>query len=235
MTTDGGKRVRIGKLSANRRNALPKTPHQTAKRNNARSLGAPVDPDSADGRVRRSQRSGQVIVGALFDLVGEGVVAPTAQQVAARAGVGIRTVFRRFNDMESLAAEMDQRLRIEAVPLFRGGERKGSLDDRGRALVRQRVELFERIAPYKRSGNARRWHSPFLQDSHNALVRELRKDIVTWLPELERAGADMVDAMDLVVSFEVWDRLRTDRGISRARAQIIVERLVQALIASIGR
>ena len=59
-----------------------------------------------DGRLQRSERSRQAIVQALLGLVGEGVLEPTAEQVAARADVGIRTVFRHFSDMESLFAEM---------------------------------------------------------------------------------------------------------------------------------
>ena len=89
---------------------------------------------AADGRVRRSQRSGQAIVEALMELVGEGVLEPTAQQVAERAHVGIRTVFRRFSDMESLFAEMDARLQAEAVPLLLGGRPQGRLAERARLL-----------------------------------------------------------------------------------------------------
>ena len=48
---------------------------------------------SSDGRLRRGERSREAIVAALFELVGEGVLQPTAQQVAERAGVGIRSVF----------------------------------------------------------------------------------------------------------------------------------------------
>jgi AcrR family transcriptional regulator len=57
------------------------------------------------------------MVQALIDLVGEGVLQPTAQQVAARAKVGIRTVFRHFSDMDSLFAEIDERVRAQALPL----------------------------------------------------------------------------------------------------------------------
>src|SRR5690349_22289922 len=78
---------------------------------------APVKADrnaaatpALDGRVRRGERSRDAIVGALFDLIGGGVLQPTAQQVADRAGVGIRSVFRHFTEMDSLYAAMDTRL-----------------------------------------------------------------------------------------------------------------------------
>jgi AcrR family transcriptional regulator len=185
---------------------------------------------ASDGRVRRSQRSGHAIVEALMELVGEGVLEPTAQQVAARAKVGIRTVFRRFSDMESMFAEMDARLQAEAVPLLLGGRPKGALTERARALVQQRVAFFERIAPYKRSGNLKRWRSPFLRDRHTRLVRGLRTDLLRWLPELRRAPAAIIDALDLATSFEAWDRLRSEQSLSSARAQAAVERTVLALV-----
>lgn len=185
---------------------------------------------AADGRVRRSQRSGQAIVEALVELIGAGILEPTAQQVAARAGVGIRTVFRRFSDMESLFAEMDARLEAEALPLLIAGRPGGTVQKRARALVHQRVTFFERIAPFKRSGNLKRWRSPFLRDRHARLVRALRAELVRWLPELGRAPAAVVDALDLATSFEAWDRLRTEQGLASARAQAAVEQTVLALV-----
>jgi len=187
-------------------------------------------PAADDGRVRRSQRSGQAIVEALMALVGDGIVEPTAQQVAERADVGIRTVFRRFSDMETLFAEMDARLQAAAVPLLLGGRPSGSRPDRARALVRQRAAFFERIAPYKRSGNLKRWRSPFLRDRHAMLVRTLRADLLRWLPELRRAPSAVVDALELTTSFEAWDRLRTEQGLGSARSQAAVQRTVLALV-----
>jgi AcrR family transcriptional regulator len=185
-----------------------------------------------DGRVRRGERSRQAIVTALFDLVGAGVVQPTAQQVAARAGVGIRTVFRHFSEMESLYAAMDGRLEGEVRPALRTTRHAGALAERTGGLVRQRVLLFERIAPYKRSANLQRWRSRFLQGRHRAMQAELRSDLVRWLPELQDAPEWVVDAVDLVTSFEAWDRLRGDQRLGTKAAAAVVERSVEALLRS---
>ena len=190
---------------------------------------------ASDGRVRRGQRSGQAIVEALVGLVGEGILEPTAQQVAARAGVGIRTVFRRFSDMEGLLAEMGARVEAAALPLLVGGEPSGDRSERARALVGQRVAFFERIAPYKRAGNLKRWRSPVVRDRHARLVRALRADLMRWLPELRRAPAGVADALDLATSFEAWDRLRTEQRLARERAQAVVERMVLCLVAELAR
>jgi AcrR family transcriptional regulator len=190
--------------------------------------GAPT----LDGRVRRGERSREAIVAAMFDLVGQGVLQPTAQQVADRAGVGIRSVFRHFSEMDSLYAALDARLEGDAIRLLRGGRRAGRLDARIGALVRQRAALFERIAPYKRSANLQRWRSRFLEGRHRRLQAGLREDLLQWLPELAPAAADQVEAIDLALSFEAWDCLRADRQLSARRTVAVVERTVRALVGA---
>jgi len=190
-----------------------------------------IDPSAAfDGRVRRGVRSRESIVAALLDLVGSGVLQPTVQQVADRAGVGIRSVFRHFSEMESLYKAMDAHLEAEARPMMERAPRPGTLDERVAGMVRQRAAFFERIAPYKRSSNLARWRSEFLQGRHLTLQRVLRADLLRWLPELEAAPAEVVDAADLVSSFEAWDRLRADRQLGVKAASAAIERAVLALL-----
>jgi AcrR family transcriptional regulator len=185
---------------------------------------------AADGRVLRGERNREAIVAAMFALVGEGALAPTAEQVATRAGVGLRSVFRHFTDMESLYSALDARLRQEAQPILADREPRGARADRARALVQQRARLYERIAPYKRAANLARQRSPFLNAQHRALVATLRADLLRWLPELARAPRDVFAAIELATSFEAWDRLRGDQALSPARAQASVEASVHALL-----
>jgi AcrR family transcriptional regulator len=166
--------------------------------------------------------------------VGEGILEPTAQQVAARAGVGLRTVFRRFSDMESLFAEMGARVQHASTPLLAAAGPSGDLVERARSLVGRRVAFFERIAPYKRAASLKRWRSPFLRAGHARLVRGLRADLLRWLPELRRSPPAVADALDLVTSFEAWDRLRTEQRLGRDRAQAAVECLVLRLVADLA-
>ena len=192
-----------------------------------------VTPLSADGRARRSQRSRSAIVDAVYALVGEGIVQPTAQQVAERAGVGLRSVFRHFSDMESLLAEVDQRVRAQALPLLETEPPRGSRTERARALMERRVRLFEQIAPYKRSGSVHRWRSEFVARNHAQLARTLRSDLLRALPELRDAPAGVVEALDVTLSFESWDRMRTDQRLGRERASAALERTVFALLAEV--
>src|SRR5271155_753085 len=65
-----------------------------------------------DGRRQRTVDSRARIVSAMLELTHAGHVTVSAELVAERASVGLRTVFRHFNDMDSLYREMS--LAIEA-------------------------------------------------------------------------------------------------------------------------
>ncbi|MFQ5416095.1 MAG: TetR/AcrR family transcriptional regulator [Myxococcota bacterium] len=192
-------------------------------------------PSQSDGRRRRSERSRQAIVQALFDVVGEGNLRATARDVADRAGLDIRTVFRHFADMESLYVAMDERLQREALPLLMAGDPSGTVPERAASLVDQRATFFERIAPYKRAGDLQRWRSPFLQAQHRALVRELRAQLLRFFPELEALDRELTESLDLATSFEAWSRLRSEQRLGLVRARGVMERMVLSLTKELER
>lgn len=197
---------------------------------------AAADPmSSSDGRVRRGARNRQSIVTALLELIGEGNMQPTVQQVAERAGVGVRSVFRHFTEIEALYRTMDAHIEREVRPLLRlEEERTGSRDERIDGLVRQRSTFFERIAPFKRSGDAVRWRSRFLQESHTAVTRQLRADLLRWLPELGKAAAPILEASDLLTSFDAWNRLRVDQRLGVKAASGVMAATLRALLGGVA-
>ena len=100
-----------------------------------------------DGRVLRSERSRQLIMDAMAALIREGNLVPTAQQVAERAEVGIRTVFRHFNDMESLFETMDVAIIETYRDKFRGGDRDGSLPERIQHAAERHATAYDFFSP----------------------------------------------------------------------------------------
>jgi AcrR family transcriptional regulator len=108
-------------------------------------------PPATDGRVRRSERSRAAIVQALFELIGEGVLAPTADEVADRASIGIRTVFRHFKDMDTLYEALDVLLYERFEPAFLAPVPEGPIEERIEEFVARRAKGYEGIAPYKRA------------------------------------------------------------------------------------
>ena len=187
-----------------------------------------------DGRVQRSERSREAIVQALLDLIGDGTMQPTAQQVAAQADVGVRTVFRHFSDMDTLFAAMNERLTEEIRSFFVEEPQTGSLEDRTAGLLAARFRTLEHVAPYMRSAAVQRAHSPFLQAEHDQTVHNMRADLHRWLPELEAADPAVADALELALSFEAWDRLRSHQRLGVRRTRAAIERTVRALVADLA-
>jgi len=73
----------------------------------------------ADGRRNRTVLTRQQIVQAFIALIRQGHVAPTAEDVSARANVGLRTVFRHFEDMETLYREVNTEIRETVSSMLR--------------------------------------------------------------------------------------------------------------------
>ena len=178
----------------------------------------------SDGRVQRSERSREAIVTAVLELVGEGDPRPTAERVAERAGVGIRTVFRHYSDMESLYAAMTDRLREKLQPVLRRKPSAGSLDGRIDEFLETRSEFFEQMLPYARSSSLLRWRSEFLEADYVASARGLRAHLLVFLPELRDCDPSALEAADFITSIEAWGRLRSEQRLSCARA-VSVQRL----------
>lgn len=168
-----------------------------------------------DGRRLRSERSRQAIIDAMLNLVEEGVLIPTAQQVSERAGVGIRSVFRHFSDMESLFVSADSKIREQYLGLFTGGDREGTPEERVLHAVEQHAMAYEAIGNHFLTTKAQLWRYPVLRDQYTRATRQLRKDLDDWLPELQQLSADEREMVDAVASFEHWNRLREHQGLSK--------------------
>jgi AcrR family transcriptional regulator len=218
-------------LSPEAQNAAPRNAPQ-------RSEPQTVAEEVQDGRVQRGARNRELILDALFALVESGERQPTAEQVAQHAGVGTRTVFRHFADMESLYSEMNARVEKEVRPLLGDDLPTGDLATRVAALVGQRALIFERISPFLLSAQSLRHSSPFLQESHSRFCRLLRSDLerafATEFDRVGRASPTLLYALDLVASFEAWHRLRGDQGLGRARAVRVVQQSLLAIFAASG-
>ncbi len=196
-------------------------------------MATSTDPQP-DGRARRSARSRESIVRALLELIGEGTLEPTAQQVAERADVGVRTVFRHFSDMETLFATMNERLTAEVSGLFVDRIQAGPVAGRIEGLVERRAAIFRRIEPYRRASAVQSWRSPFLREENDRFVRILRRDLQHWLPEAASLDVECADAIELALSFEAWDRLRMTQRLGPKRAQAALRRIVLGLAVELG-
>jgi len=195
--------------------------------------GASQAPQAKDGRRHRSDVSRERIVGAMLDLVVEGDISPSAEAVAARAGVGLRTVFRHFENMEGLYQQINALIAAEIAPIaarpFTSADWKARIGE----IVDRRIAIFERIMPLKIAGDVHRHRSPFLAAQAAQTARDLREAIDAVIPAALREDGELAESLDLILSFESWRRLRKDQGLSRARARSVLARLIETLIAAL--
>lgn len=99
-----------------------------------------------DGRTLRRSRNRDAVIAALLDLIREGNLEPGAAEIADRAGVSHRSVFRYFDDLSDL-------VRIAVGREFNAAEAtaqvpevgEGTFEDRVTRFVDSRIVLHERI------------------------------------------------------------------------------------------
>jgi AcrR family transcriptional regulator len=183
-----------------------------------------------DGRRQRSEASRRRIVQAMLELIGAGDISPSAESVAARAGLGLRTVFRHFENMETLYQEINAAMTEELRPAmdapFRSADWRGRLNE----MVDRRVRIFERIMPFKIAADVHRHQSPFLARKGEEMIREQRAALARITPDDKRTDESLLEALDLLLSFETWRRLRKDQKLSVVRARRMLDMLLVALI-----
>ena len=185
-----------------------------------------------DGRLNRSTKTRAKIVEALFTLIQEGNLLPTSHEVATRASVGHRTVFRHFEDMETLYEEIRARTSLLLRPAFQTILVEGTLEERIVNFVELRVGFYEKAKFFMRAGLARQWESPSIQENQTNFAKELRKNLIKAFPEARKAGADIQNALDQATSFEAWERLRVRQGLSAKSAQRAMTASIRALLKS---
>jgi len=183
-----------------------------------------------DGRRLRSDRSRQLIIESMLELIKQGNLVPTAQQVADHANVGIRSVFRHFEDMESIFETASELCHTEYRGLFIGGDRSGSLQERILHATECHANAYETMSNMILSGSARQWNSEVLQKSYIAYQHQLRRDLDEWLPELESLTESKRQAVDGIASFEMWHRLRNIQSLDKTDSIKIIVEMLKALI-----
>ncbi|MDE2462219.1 MAG: TetR/AcrR family transcriptional regulator [Alphaproteobacteria bacterium] len=184
----------------------------------------------ADGRRRRSELSRQQIVRALLELIAAGEVYPSAEAVAANAGVGLRTVFRHFENMETLYRQIYQAITSEVLPVAQEPFESSDWRQCVREIIDRRVRIFERIMPFKAAADVHRHQSVYLAEQGEVVTRLQRGALSQILPREVKSDESLFNALELLLSFESWRRLRKDQHLSVQKARAVIERTISALI-----
>jgi TetR/AcrR family transcriptional regulator of autoinduction and epiphytic fitness len=182
-----------------------------------------------DGRVARGARTREAVIDAMLDLNAEGNLTPTIEEIAARVGRTTRSIYTHFQDKEALAVAIAERQLAQHLELFTARRIKGTRTERIDGIATHRAELFEAVAPARRSALVRMHRSPELQRQQTSLAAHLRDQLArTFEPELSALGADdALEMLDLHTSWETWERLRTWQKLPVERSRQIVAGLVR--------
>jgi AcrR family transcriptional regulator len=193
-------------------------------------LTAAKTAKETDGRKHRSQKSQLRIVNAMLELVAQGNLEPSADQIADIAKVGRRSVFRHFSDMDTLYREMTDSIAATMGSIVQ--QPFEAADWRGRVLelVDRRAQGFEKMKPFLRAGQIHRHRSSYLRTAHAQFVEKRRKVLLEILPIDVAGNVVLVEAVDLLLSFESWSRLREDQGLSIAKSKRVLKQAIESLL-----
>ena len=185
----------------------------------------------SDGRRLRSERSRKAMINAALILIEEGNFAPTAKQISARAGVGIRSFFRQFEDMDQFFAAVDEHTVGSFWESFlHEGDREGALTERLDSIVATYAKAFEEHRSLLLATKSLRWSSRFLKENYERYQQISRANKERWLPEVSQLPSDERELADAYLSFEMWHRLRDIQGLSCSAAQAAILKALTRLL-----
>jgi TetR/AcrR family transcriptional regulator of autoinduction and epiphytic fitness len=187
-----------------------------------------------DGRAARTQRTRAAVAAALLELLDEGVVEPSAAQIARRAKVSERLVFHHFADLEALYASAAELQMSRILPLIQPVDPTRPFAERLPEFVAARARFFEMISPARRAAIRREPVSPQLtsglktahQMSRNLALSAFSRELA-MLPPAESAAVSF--ALSSAASWETWEYLRRREVLSIARSCRVVQRMIRAL------
>jgi TetR/AcrR family transcriptional regulator of autoinduction and epiphytic fitness len=190
---------------------------------------------SRDGRTVRAERTRQALVDALFGLLEEGELRPTAERIAERAGVSERSVFQHFPDREALfeavARQQWERVIREVEPV----DSSRPLAERIDAFLGQRARICEQVTPVLRAGRLFEHESDvaagWLTSARRATANEVERVFRRELQQVEGGErAVLLAALVSASSWLAWEGYRAHQRLGVERARAAMRTTVEALL-----
>lgn len=192
---------------------------------------------ATDGRHARSERTRAAVAEAMLECIMAGSPRPTAEEIAARAGVSSRAVFRHFDNLEALLEEVARQQITQVTQALPPIVLKGTLEQRIAALVDNSACRNEMIAPVRRAVFASYGVSSQFKVRHAWLSGVVRKQVqkvfsgeLDSLPDNKRAAR--VSTIRALLSFSYWNALREHEGLSKESATRSLRDTLRAVLIS---
>jgi AcrR family transcriptional regulator len=195
------------------------------------------DAATVDGRSQRRARNIDVVVDAMLRLFADGKAWPSAGEIAARAGLSERSVYRYFEDLDALARAAVETQVARADPLFLPLDvaPDAPLAERIDRLVAHRVAMFDQVGSIVQAARARASLHPAIAEGLARRRAQLRAQLeALFAPELaaaEHERGDLLAALEVLTGLDALHGLRVDQGRPAARTRRILRRALTALLA----
>jgi AcrR family transcriptional regulator len=186
-----------------------------------------------DGRHERSRTSRAKIIAALLKRVEDGDTTPSAASVAKLAGVGISSVFRLFADMDALYREMVEHIEAKVLPSVFTMPEGNTWKERMISAFEARAKVFETILPYRAAANHKRFDSDYLMDDFKRVMKLERDTVETHLPPSVLKDKLGTDALNVILGFQTWQRLRKDEALSFEDTRALIRRMLDDALAAL--
>jgi len=160
-----------------------------------------------DGRNLRSINSQKLIVDACIKLFKAGNLEPTAQQVADESGVGIRTVFRQFDEMENLFKSVDAVLSKDYDFEVRY-DPSSSFDARLQSTISHMNAGYEKHKLIMFMTVSKMWKYEFLRKNYLMYQDLIKSKTEEILPEVLSFDTESRHLFHASLSFAMWTRLQ---------------------------
>ena len=188
---------------------------------------------SRDGRSMRAERNRRLVAEASLQLLEEGEAQPTAQMIARKSGVSTSTIFRLYEDLEAIRDTVIQSRLEQVKHLLIDVPRELPLEERITQLVNLRSQFYEKVAPIRRLVAPQRSTSELInkiltmnESAFFTRQKNLFADEIAGL----RSGDEILQAVDNLMSWESWDRLRSIQKFSiRKSKQVLTAALTRLL------
>jgi AcrR family transcriptional regulator len=188
-----------------------------------------------DGRHARRERNKSSIVDALLEYVHEKGEIPTADALAQQAKVSRRTLFRLFGDKATIRREASNSLRRQLLERFPFPDPVDlPLSDRIDRFVTHLASIYEFVTPLRRaSAKAKLDQVMPLDEPADSGGSRYRNRIINALVE-QGAEPILQDALHLLISWNTWEYLRSEREHSISHAKDVVIHAITALLCEQG-
>ena len=181
-----------------------------------------------DGRRERSRSSRGKIIDAYMLLVEGGEYAPTATRVAEAAGVGLRSVFRHFDDMEKLYREACDQLVARVMPIVFEELAGNNWKARILSLAERRARIFTLVMPYRIFGSLKLHDSPQIFAYHKGLYEIESTMIEAEVPASVKADPLVLASLKAMLSFDTWRYMRQELDLSVEDVTAVVKQTLTA-------